>query len=219
VWERTQHGPLDLPFVLIQNTKSLISHSPRFCADHLPKRKIVLKGTNLPRVLNRGEAFMQYPWLHRQHASAILFLATSVLTTTEVKARGLLSGLRGMPIESIVAYNSEHVMDLLLRAIEIQPWSFHLHDRMISILGRDKHFDEIRELLGYTMALAQSDLARNPESRVCRNRVRAVAARIRGVDTRAGHAEKRAAKRKNNSLPMNVIRAVLPPGAAPARRR
>lgn len=182
-------------------------------ADHLPKRFDVLAYE--PQYASRKPAkAMDNPHLHRQHAGGVLFDAVKFkLDKLDAVIMRQSENYDDYDYHEAERRINLEIPDLLYRAIELQPWSFHLHDQLIRFLGRLTRYDDIRRHLDQMMQMALHGSREDP-SRVARNRGRWVEARIRGFESRAG----RAAKRSAASVPVTEAEsagAVLPPGAAP----
>ena len=57
---------------------------------------------------------------------------------------------------------TEKTIRMLLRAIELQPWSYHLHHKLIRIYGREHQFDKIRTLIERSRKFAAEALTKTP---------------------------------------------------------
>jgi hypothetical protein len=60
---------------------------------------------------------------------------------------------------------TEKTIQMLLRAIELQPWSYHLHHKLIRIYGRECRFKEIRALIERSRKLAAEALKKTPQAK------------------------------------------------------
>ncbi|HEV7919968.1 MAG TPA: hypothetical protein VGR02_04160 [Thermoanaerobaculia bacterium] len=215
-WPATEHPALDISVWLVQNAKTLIAHSVKYCRDHLPKRRVVLQG-NWGRAEHRV-APMGHPHLHRQYAVATLFEGAKAEREHLERLRSRANEDNSDELWDLYGRQApevtERVLDLLYHGLELQPWSFHLYDQIIAALGDQRRYNDIRAFLDRMMRAAQDTLQVDPQSRAARNRVRGIAARIHGVETRVTTSRRRKSKRHQPQVQQKTG-AVLPPGAAP----
>jgi hypothetical protein len=69
------------------------------------------------------------------------------------------------PLGAINRMRTEKMIAMLLHAIDLQPWSYHLHHRLIRIYGRFGRYREIRRLIQRSQQLATEAVKHSPRAK------------------------------------------------------
>jgi hypothetical protein len=92
-------------------------------------------------------------------------------TAVEVRAeaaefrKGLWTCFNESSLGLLNRQRTEKTIRMLLDAIEIQPWSYQLHHKLIRIYGRERQFGKIKRLIDRSQKLAAEALKKTPLAR------------------------------------------------------
>ena len=100
----------------------------------------------------------------RRRLEAATIEASEIRKEGEKFRQGVPKNFAGSPLGAINRHRDSKIIDMLLHAIEIQPWSFHLHHRLIRVYGRLERFDAIRTLIDRSRRLAAEAVRRSPRA-------------------------------------------------------
>ncbi len=148
-----QASQLALPnasLLLIRNEKTGVVHSQIACSTHVPiHSKVVVDGKG---------------WLHRGREVPTLYEAALIAEGEGGRASHPRLGpiaVLGSPRQQGEG-NPEVAIAFLQQAIALQPWSYHLHDRLIRTYKRLRRFSAIGELLNASIAQLRERLKSQP---------------------------------------------------------
>jgi hypothetical protein len=211
---------------LIENTRTTIVHHRDVCGRHLPAdehRKPASSATWIHRGWEVPILYAIATQIERREMKVRISAPSNAVTRTTpltltLPSTSLLSQpsvRRGRTpereaelaeIRKKESAAMRPAIEMLQRAISLQPLSYHLHDRLVTIYGRLHNFDAIHLLLATAVNQARRELEKHPKSRTA---VKAVHA----LEQRQENARKRAA---NAAAKRNVIEPVYVSGRLPA---
>jgi len=189
---------------MVENVKTHVAHHREVCGRHLPEEDNQVTAASTSSVHRGWEAPILYAVANDidRHVISKWTIARAPATPPGAKPASA-PAVKVIPkrtpereaelaeIRAKEAGELRPAIEMLQRAIALQPLSYHMHDKLVVIYGRLHEFDAIHRLLDTAVRQAQDLLQKTPKSRVAAKAIRELEKRRKNAKLREQAAAQR----------------------------